>query len=178
MFYTPQYSASPYYQPNQILICQCCQRPFLPNFYMQPNSLIGQDTNLVGADHGNQPYVVNIEEVSIQNNNYRTAIWTGEHLQVTVMSIDQEVGLEVHPDVDQFLRIEEGTGVVKMGKTKNNMTFESQVKEDDAIFIPAGAWHNLINIGNKPIKLYSIYAPPEHPFGTVHVTKADEAEGY
>ena len=132
-------------------------------------------------DYGPNPFVVNINEATKQNNTYRTAIWTGRHLQVTLMSINvgEDIGLEIHPDVDQFLRIEDGQGVVQMGKSKNNLTFQRNVFDDSAIMIPAGTWHNVTNTGNTPLKLYSIYAPPNHPFGTVHVTKADAmaAEG-
>ncbi|MEN2766269.1 cupin domain-containing protein [Ornithinibacillus xuwenensis] len=83
------------------------------------------------------------------------------------------MGLEVHPDVDQFLRIEEGRALVQMGDSQQNLDFEMMASEDDAIMVPAGKWHNLTNKGEKPLKLYTIYAPPEHPFGTVHRTKAD-----
>ncbi|WMJ20188.1 cupin domain-containing protein [Geobacillus kaustophilus] len=126
-------------------------------------------------DYGGQPFVVNIEQAAKRNPNYRTAIWTGKHLQVTLMSIDVggDIGLEVHPDVDQFIRIEQGQGLVQMGGRKDRLEFERNVSEDDAIMIPAGTWHNVTNIGHVPLKLYSIYAPPEHPFGTVHRTKAE-----
>jgi mannose-6-phosphate isomerase-like protein (cupin superfamily) len=125
-------------------------------------------------DYGPKPFVVNIEEATKQNDNYRTALWTGSHLQLTLMSIDvgEDIGLEVHPDLDQFIRIEEGQGIVKMGDSKNNLNFQRNVYDDFAFIIPAGKWHNLINTGNMPIKLYSIYAPPQHPRGTVHQTKA------
>ncbi|KEQ23564.1 cupin domain-containing protein [Paenibacillus tyrfis] len=126
-------------------------------------------------DYGRTPFVVDINEAAKRNNTFRTAIWTGEHLQVTLMSIHvgEDIGLEVHPTVDQFLRIEQGQGVVRMGDTKNNINFEKRVYAGYAIMVPAGKWHNIINTGNTPLKLYSIYAPPQHPFGTVHQTKAD-----
>src|SRR5699024_5051071 len=127
-------------------------------------------------DYGNKYIVINIKEDTKQNNTFRTAIWTGNHLQVTLMSIGvgDDIGLERHPTTDQFLRIEDGQGVVQMGDSQNELTFQRRVSDDDAIMVPAGKWHNVINTGNKPLKLYSIYAPPEHPFGTVHQTKADE----
>lgn len=129
-------------------------------------------------DYGAKPFVVNIEEAAKQNNTFRTALWTGRHLQVTLMSINvgEDIGLEVHPTVDQFLRIEEGQGIVRMGDTQDNLYYEERVYDDDAIMVPAGKWHNLINTGKRPLKLYTIYAPPEHPFGTVHKTKAEAAE--
>jgi mannose-6-phosphate isomerase-like protein (cupin superfamily) len=127
------------------------------------------------ADYGPEPFVVNIEEVTKQNNTFRTALWTGEHLQLTLMSINpgEDIGLEVHPNLDQFIRIEEGSGKVMMGDQRDRLDFQRNVSADYAFIIPAGKWHNLINTGRTPIKLYSIYAPPQHPFGTVHVTKAE-----
>lgn len=126
-------------------------------------------------DYGREPFVININKAAKQNRTFRTALWTGEHLQVTLMSIKvgEDIGLEVHPHVDQFLRIEEGYGVVKMGDEKDKLYFQRHISDDDAIMVPAGTWHNVINTGDKPLKLYSIYAPPNHPFGTVHRTKAD-----
>ncbi len=107
------------------------------------------------------------------NNAFRTALWTGNHLQLTLMSIgvNEDIGLEMHSDVDQFIRIEEGQGLVRMGDRRDHLFFRRNVYGNDAILIPAGTWHNLINMGNIPLKLYSIYAPPQHPRGTVHTTK-------
>ncbi len=126
-------------------------------------------------DHGPNPFTIDINEAAKQNKTFRTALWTGPHLQVTLMSIGvgEDIGLEMHPNVDQFLRIEQGHGVVRMGKRRNQLNFVRNVKDDSAIFIPAGTWHNLINTANIPLKLYSIYAPPNHPFGTVHTTKSE-----
>lgn len=133
--------------------------------------------NLVLTDFGPEPFVVDINKATHQNNTFRTVLWTGNHLQVTLMSIrvGDEIGLEIHPNLDQFLRIERGQGLVKMGDSKDNLSFQRKVSDDYAILIPAGTWHNLINTGMMPLKLYSIYAPPQHPKGTVHKTKADEA---
>lgn len=99
---------------------------------------------------------------------------------MTLMSINpgEDIGLETHPHVDQFLRLEQGQGMVQMGKEKNNLTFSQNVSDDFAIIIPAGTWHNLTNTGSTPLKLYSIYAPPNHPFATVHATKADAEESH
>ncbi|MGM1535126.1 cupin domain-containing protein [Bacillus cereus group sp. BceL215] len=133
------------------------------------------DGSISLKDYGSEPFVVNINEAVKQNNTYCTALWTGKHLQVTLMSINvgEDIGLEIHPNVDQFLRIEQGQGIVQMGKSKDNLNFKRNAYDDFAIMIPAGTWHNVINTGNIPLKLYSIYAPPNHSFGTVHVTKAD-----
>ncbi|GAB6137957.1 cupin domain-containing protein [Halanaerobaculum tunisiense] len=129
-------------------------------------------------DYGPCPFVVNIEEATKQNDYYRIALWTGEHLQLTLMSINagDDIGLELHPNLDQFIRIEKGRGIVRMGDRKKQLDFEAKVYDGYAIFIPAGKWHNLINAGRTPLKLYSIYAPPEHPRGTVHETKEDAEE--
>lgn len=133
-------------------------------------------------DQGSEGYVVNIRNMARENNTFRTAVWTGNHLQVTVMRIPvgEDIGLEVHPDGDQFIRIEEGEGIVRMGNMKNNLNMEQSVYGGYAIMIPAGKWHNVINTGNRPLKLYTIYAPPEHPYGTVHNTKQEAmaAENY
>ena len=139
------------------------------------------DDRIALRDYGPNPFTININKASKQNHNYRTALWTGPHLQVTLMSlkVGEDIGLEMHPHVDQFLRIEQGQGVVQMGKSRNRLNFVRNVGDDSAIMVPAGTWHNLTNTGNMPLKLYSIYAPPNHPFGTVHVTKAaaEAAEG-
>ncbi|APF24091.1 cupin family protein [Clostridium butyricum] len=127
-------------------------------------------------DYGPKPYVVNIDEATKENNNFRIALWTGNHLQVTLMSIkvNDDIGVEIHEDTDQFIRIEDGQGIVKMGKSKDNLDFEKKFEDDFAIMIPAGTWHNIINTGDKPLKLYSIYAPPHHKRGVVHVNKEDQ----
>lgn len=136
---------------------------------------VREERRVTIRDYGPGPFVIDIEEATKQNNTFRTALWTGEHLQITLMSIPvgEDIGLEIHPHLDQFLRIEDGEGIVQMGDQKDRLTFERKVKDDFAIVIPAGKWHNVTNTGNKPLKLYSIYAPPQHPFGTVHKTKAE-----
>lgn len=130
--------------------------------------------NVILKDYGPEPLVLNIDDYTLNNTNFRTTLWTGANLQVTLMSIpvNGEVGLELHNDLDQFLRIEEGVAEVFMGDTENELTYQRKAEEDDAIFVPAGKWHNIINKGDKPLKLYSIYAPQEHPHGTIHIDKA------
>lgn|SRR5690625_5026894 len=131
-------------------------------------------------DYGPNPFVINIEEATKENYNYRTALWTGNHLQVTLMSIEvgEDIGLEVHNELDQFLRIEDGKGLVQMGDSEKNLDFEKDVGDDDAVFVPAGKWHNIKNKGDNPLKVYSIYAPPEHPHGTVHKTRTEGMESH
>lgn len=131
-------------------------------------------------DYGPEPYVFNIEEATVENNFFRVAKWTGKNFQVTLMSIEpgDDIGLEVHDDHDQFLRVEAGIGFVQMGDAPDNFFLERDVEADDAIIVPAGAWHNITNTGTKALKIYSIYAPAEHDHGTIHKTKeeAEEAE--
>ena len=128
------------------------------------------------TDHGPQPYVVNIEKETLANDNYRSTLWTGRNIQMTVMSIPvgDDIGLEVHPDNDQFLRLEQGRARVQMGPSEDNLTFDEEVADDWVILVPAGSWHNITNIGDEPLKVYAIYGPPDHLHGTVHRTKRDQ----
>lgn len=128
-------------------------------------------------DYGPNPLVININEATKQNIAFRSALWTGKYFQITLMTLQpgEDIGLEIHPNVDQFIRIEQGQGFTQMGQSKENLNFTGMVHDDSAIIIPAGIWHNLTNVGNIPLKLYSIYAPPNHPFGIVHPTKMDAA---
>ncbi|MEC0259817.1 MULTISPECIES: cupin domain-containing protein [Paenibacillus] len=146
-----------------------------PHYYNWQNNNRNSDYGSIKLqDYGARPFVVNIAQASKQNNNYRTALWTGKHIQVTLMSINvgDDIGLEVHPTTDQFIRIEQGQGLVQMGDSRDNLDFQAMANEDYAIMIPAGKWHNVTNTGNTPLKVYVIYAPPQHPYGTVHETKA------
>lgn len=130
---------------------------------------------LSSDDFGSEPFVVNIACAAEQNPFYRKTLWTGHYLQLTLMSIPPcgEIGLEVHPDDDQFLRIESGCGTVMMGANRERLAFQRPVGSGDAIFVPADTWHNVVNTGRMPLKLYSIYAPPHHPRGTIHRTKEE-----
>ncbi len=127
------------------------------------------------TDEGANPFVTNIESDTLGNGNYRTTRWTGTNLQMTLMSIEpgHDIGLEVHEDGDQFLRVEAGTARVQMGPTREDLSFDREVGDDWAILVPAGTWHNVTNIGDEPLKVYAIYGPPEHEHGTVHATKAE-----
>jgi mannose-6-phosphate isomerase-like protein (cupin superfamily) len=117
----------------------------------------------------------NIEEATTSNTTFRTVLFTGKRMQLTVMSIGpgEEIGLEVHDDTDQFLRVEDGSAKVVMGASKDKLDDTHELKDDWAVIVPAGTWHNVINTGKTALKLYSIYTPPEHPPGTVHATKAE-----
>lgn len=120
-------------------------------------------------------WVADVEKATLENTNFRTVLFTGEHTQLTVMSIDPggEIGWEAHHDIDQFLRVEQGTGRAEFGATEDRVDETHDVEDDWAIIVPAGVWHNVVNTGGEPLKIYSLYSPPEHPDGTVHVTKAD-----
>jgi mannose-6-phosphate isomerase-like protein (cupin superfamily) len=128
-----------------------------------------------GPDQGPKPFVTDIEQATLSNANYRTTLWTGKNLQMTVMSIPVggDIGLEVHEDGDQFLRVEAGKARVQMGPAENDLSFDREVSDDWAILVPAGTWHNVTNVGDEPLKVYALYAPPEHPHGTVHATQAE-----
>lgn len=126
-------------------------------------------------DHGKEPFVLDLEGLTLENTNYRTTVWTGEHLQLTVMEIEpgDDIGLEVHKGIDQFLRIEGGKGLCKMGPAEDNLTFEQEVEDGSGIFVPADTWHDVVNIGEEPLKLYTVYAAPDHVPGTIHETHED-----
>ena len=126
-------------------------------------------------DFGMQPLVVNIDHVAKANDNYRIALWTGKDMQVTLMNIPAggDIGVEMHSDVEQFIRIESGTALVMIGETEDNLNEQYRIDENYAIIIPAGTWHNIVNVGRCPLKLYSVYAPVQHPFGTVQKTKEE-----
>ncbi len=120
-------------------------------------------------------WVDDIEKATLDNDTFRTVLFTGAHLQMTVMCIQpgEEIGVEKHDDLDQFIRIEQGSGQVQMGSSKDDLSEVRDIEDDWAAIIPGGTWHNVVNTGTEPLRLYSIYTPPEHPEGTVHQTKAE-----
>lgn len=126
-------------------------------------------------DPGARPNALNIESATIHNANYRTVVWTGKYLQVTLMSIPvgESIGLEVHPETDQFIRIDRGTGRCVMGTSKDRLEFEESVEDGSAVQVPAGYWHDIENTGNEPLKLYTVYAPVHHAQGIIQETAAD-----
>ncbi len=120
-------------------------------------------------------WVGNVERETLENTNFRTVLFTGDRVQLTVMRLGpgEEIGVEMHDHLDQFLRIEQGSARVTFGPSAEQVDEEHEVEDDWAIIVPGGVWHNVINTGDGQLKLYSIYAPPEHPDGTVHETKAE-----
>lgn len=114
-------------------------------------------------------YVANIEKHTLANENFREVLYTGQHEQLVLMSLQpgEDIGFEVHEVTDQFLRIEKGTGEVVLNGDKHELA------DGSAIVVPAGVRHNVINTGTEAMKLYTVYSPPHHKDGTVHVTKFD-----
>ncbi|HYX33496.1 MAG TPA: cupin domain-containing protein [Oligoflexus sp.] len=118
-----------------------------------------------------QGFVADIEQLTLENSNFRKVLYTGKNLQLVLMTLQpgEDIGEEKHDDRDQFFRVEQGYGEIMIDGHR------SEVKADDAMIVPAGAMHNVINRGDQPLRLYTLYGPPEHREGTVHVTK-DDAE--
>lgn len=118
-------------------------------------------------------YHANIEELTVSNSNFRQVLYTGKHMQLVLMSLKpgEEIGEEIHDTVDQFFRIDAGNGKVIIDSE------ETQIKDGDAVIVPAGSKHNLVNTSEtEELKLYTIYAPANHPDGTIHETKAEADE--
>jgi mannose-6-phosphate isomerase-like protein (cupin superfamily) len=120
-------------------------------------------------------WVGDIEQATLDNGTFRTVLFTGPHAQLTVMRLGpgEDIGREVHHDRDQFLRLESGRGRIELGASQDAVDETYEVTDAWAAVVPAGVWHNVVNTGDSELKLYSIYAPPEHPDGTVHGTKAE-----
>jgi mannose-6-phosphate isomerase-like protein (cupin superfamily) len=118
-------------------------------------------------------YSINIEDKTLDNENFREVLYTGPHSQLVVMTLKpgEEIGLETHDDRDQFIRVEEGEGVAILGGQ------EYELEDGTAIVIPAGTEHNVINTSDdEKLRLYTVYSPAEHPDGTIHRTKAEADE--
>lgn len=132
---------------------------------------------MVSTDIGPQPQSFDLERATLENENYRTVVWSGRYLQVTLMSIPPggDIGLEAHPETDQFLRLDAGRGRVQMGPAKDRLDFDREVCDGWCVLIPAGTWHNVINVAEEPLQIYAIYAPVHHKPGKIHETAADAA---
>jgi len=116
-----------------------------------------------------KPFIGDIEDRTEANPDFRRVLYTGPHLQLVLMALQpgEALGEEVHAGTDQYFRVEEGTGTVWIDGD------ETRIDTDMVVIVPAGARHNLKNTGHRPLKFYTLYAPPEHPVGTVHHTKAE-----
>lgn len=129
------------------------------------------------TDPGPKPNAFDIEQATLENENYRTTVWSGEYLQVTLMTIPvgSSIGMEMHPETDQFIRLEAGEGRCIMGPDEDTTDFDQDVEDAWSIQVPAGVWHDVINTGEEPMRLYVVYAPVHHAQGIVQKT-AEEAE--
>jgi len=114
-------------------------------------------------------FIGNIEDRTEKNRDFRRVLYTGPHIQLVLMSLQpgEDIGEEVHSDTDQFFRVEEGKGTVWIDGKK------TEIESEFAVVVPAGARHNIRNTGEKPLKLYTLYAPPHHADGTIQATKAE-----
>lgn len=114
-------------------------------------------------------FVVNIEEETVKNKNFRKVLYTGENLQLVLMTLKpkEDIGKEIHKDVDQFFRLDAGSGEAII----NGATH--QIKDGFSVLVPAGAEHNIVNTGKEDLKLYTLYAPPHHKDQIIHKTKSD-----
>ena len=111
-------------------------------------------------------YVTDIEKETLENENFRKVLYTADRMQLVVMSVPGEIGLEVHGQ-DQFIRVEEGTGKAILDGV------EHELKDGSVVIVPAGATHNIVSTGPSPLKLYTLYSPPHHKDGVVHATKEE-----
>ena len=142
----------------------CCNRPCMTNRCTGTTD-----------DFGPNPYVFQLVNATQENQYFRRVIWTGTHLQLTMMCIppNGEIGLEMHDELDQLLFVVQGTGRVMMGSSQTSLSYTQNVAPGSAILVPAGTWHNIVNTGSTPLKLFSVYAPVQHPAGLFQCTKAD-----
>ncbi|MDO8107533.1 cupin domain-containing protein [Isoptericola sp. b441] len=125
-------------------------------------------------DVGPHPQAFDLESETRANRSYRTVAWSGRYLQVTLMSIPVggDIGLEAHPETDQFIRLDGGRGRVQMGPAEDELTFDREVTDGWCVVVPAGSWHNITNVGDEPLQVYTVYAPQHHKPGKVQETKA------
>jgi mannose-6-phosphate isomerase-like protein (cupin superfamily) len=128
-------------------------------------------------DIGPAPQSFDLEQATRDNETYRSVVWSGRYLQLTLMSIPVggDIGLEVHPETDQFVRLDAGRGRVEMGASKDRLTFKKEVSDGWCALVPAGTWHNVTNVGDEPMQVYVIYAPAHHQPAKVHPTASDAA---
>src|SRR5262245_32396686 len=128
-------------------------------------------------DIGPETQSFDLENATLDNETYRSVVWSGRYLQLTLMSIPPggDIGLEVHPETDQFLRLDAGRGRVEMGTSKDRLTFKKEVSDGWCALVPAGTWHNVTNIGDEPMQVYTVYAPVHHQPAKIHETAADAA---
>lgn len=134
------------------------------------------ESHLELKDYGAAPFAPDLKAAALANTNYRTTLWTGDYFQITLMCIPAgggDIGMEIHHGNDQFIYLVDGVGHVQMGKDKDNLTVDQDVHPGEAVVVPDNTWHNVTNIGDKPMKVFSIYSPVKHDKGIVETTKDD-----
>lgn len=143
-------------------------------FHMASN--ISNNIDYAGVrDYSNEFFSADLNKIVINNENFRTALWTGNNLQLTLMCINpkESIGTEIHQNVDQFFMVTSGNGMILMGNNQSMSEYKSKLDSGTVAIVPAGKWHNVINIGETPLKLFSIYAPPQHKKETIHKRKVE-----
>lgn len=120
-------------------------------------------------------WIDDMERITLENDAFRQVVYTGENTQLVLMSLDpgSDIGWEVHPNTDQFIRLESGKVRVDVGTDRDTVDESEEAGDDWAFIVPAGTWHNVTNVGEGEVKLYTLYSPPHHPDGTVHQTKKE-----
>lgn len=143
------------------------------NKYHMINNMQGNTDYRNIQDCGSDFFSADINKIVINNENFLSTLWTGNNLQVTLMCINPKecIGTEVHSNADQFFMIVSGNGMIVMGNNQNMFEYKSKLEKGTIAIVPAGKWHNVMNIGDTPLKLFSIYAPPQHKKGIIHKVK-------
>lgn len=120
-------------------------------------------------------WIDDMERITLENDAFRQVVYTGDNTQLVLMSLEpgSDIGWEVHPNTDQFIRLESGKVRVDVGTDRDTVDESEEAGDDWAFIVPAGTWHNVTNVGNGEVKLYTLYSPPHHPDGTVHQTKKE-----
>lgn len=152
------------------MLAGCTEAPeSLPQSASQPDPVQATDAGNSSTDDAKKGFVADIEELTTGNINFRQVLYTGEHLQLVLMSLEPggEIGEEVHSEIDQFIRVEQGRGQAIINGARHDL------EDDDAVVVPAGARHNVVNTGGGPLRLYTVYGPPEHRDGVVRATRAE-----
>src|SRR4029079_7060569 len=150
-----------------ILLAMSCYQRAQFAYY---RGVFRMEAKMAITDIGPRPQSFDIEHATKENTYYRSVAWSGRYLQVTLMSIPvgEDIGLEAHPETDQFLRLDAGRGRVQMGPSKDRLTFDKEVSDGWCVLVPAGTWHNVVNVGKEPMQVYAIYAPAHHKPGKIH----------
>ena len=126
-------------------------------------------------DVGPKQDAFDLEQATVENPDYRHIAWSGRYLQLSLMSIEPggSIGLETHPETDQFIRLDAGRGLARMRSSKDELDWEQEVGDGWCVLVPAGMWHDIVNTGDEPMRLYTVYAPVHHAAGKVQATPAD-----